>query len=81
MQVEILEYTSNYETDWDERLLVKHKDNNLTVLTNGDHRQETFFGTVLIPYQTWEIGDNIGGLFKEDFEKITEPLTIKFIPS
>lgn len=76
MKTEIVK-TEEKEINWDKVQLVKN--NNLIVLTNGFHDDDTFKGTAIISDGNWYSGE-FYEWDKKDFALITEIITIKFIP-
>ena len=80
MEAEILRYQDNRKIDWDEVNLLKCKTDSFIVLTNGVHDSDHFSGVVLSSSAKWSIGYQSGLWDKSYFEKVTEQLTIKFIP-
>ena len=76
------------EINWEIPMVVKHKNSELIIITNGYHDDDEFHGTVLYNYDAINNNDDCEHIigyfsrewFKEGFKKITEPLTIKFLP-
>lgn len=81
MQSRIVNQQENTsKIDWDKKQLLRSKTGNV-VLTNGEHTEKGFTGTVLCSKSgIWEIGTTYTSFRKEGFTLITEPITIEFTP-
>lgn len=77
MKTEIIK--AEHGVDYSKVVLVKN-DLNIIILTNGQHADECFSGMVIFSEEQADIGFYHTNWLKSNFTKITEPITIKFIP-
>lgn len=68
------------EIDWRKNMVVRSKSLNTIVITNGKHEDKTFSGTVVNSdgAAVFNIGFYSDGWDKDNFHKLTEPVTITF---
>jgi len=76
----ITEIESIKDIDWNEKNLVKSYNSEMIVLTDGEHKPDSFSGIVLVGNQHHKVGDKMTQWSKRMFHLITTAITIKFIP-
>ena len=84
MKTELILKKEN-EIDWSKVNLLKHKEQDMIVLTDGEPRIKSHFSGMIVHIEEnlseitgWVVGDYVKYWYKEEFERINSDTTITF---